>query len=705
MATRQLAPVLRYIRRVSGAPADDSDRALLQRFARHGDTEAFAAVVRRHGPMVLGVCRRVLRHTYDADDAFQAVFLLLVRKAGSLRRPEQLGPWLHGVARRVAVKARSLGLRRRGREEPLADLPAPPSADDLIWSDLRPVLDDAVRSLPAKYRGPFVLCYLQGLTHAEAARHLGCPPGTIATRLSRARDQLRARLVRRGVTLSAGALAAALATRAEAAVAPALLGTVLQAVAPSASIPSHVTALTEGVCQAMLMEKLRFVVMALVAAAAAGAIVMGYRSGAAEPKDPPVIPPPAPLAAPPIRADQDGGSAVVETKNFSVTAPTRGQATLFAEAAERHRKEKAIAWLGKELPPWPQPCPITVRVTMAGTGGATTFEFAEEPDPAQSHVSELGSGGLTGTVVFQSKVKSRNMHLEGSLERLLLSALPHEVTHAVFADYFGKPVVRWADEGGAILSEDEDEQQRHEKLARTIVETPGRAIPLRRLVSQTDFPAEVMTLYAEGYSVTRFLVEKKDRKTFLAFVKQGMDDGWDKAVKEHYGFRDVEALEDAWLEVMRKGAENRSAVVSRMPVARTGLPEEGPLPGIARLQPDGKGVVLEVIRTKLNYQMALVRHGDGRAVSEMLPTVSHRQIEVAVSLSEVKAYHTDGTMIDSRQLPDLLKQEVPVLVAPDRSAVHPRFLQLLKEDTLLIVVKAAKLGEGQSEAPAAPAGR
>src|SRR5258708_5352297 len=138
MMTGQLAPVLRYIRRMSGTAADDSDRALLERFAGQRDEEAFAALVRRHGPMVLGVCQRVLHDRHAADDAFQAVFLLLVRRAGSLRGPEGAGPWLQGVARRVAGKARSLGLRRR--QEPLPAAPAPPAPDDLVWRDLRPVL-------------------------------------------------------------------------------------------------------------------------------------------------------------------------------------------------------------------------------------------------------------------------------------------------------------------------------------------------------------------------------------------------------------------------------------------------------------------------------------------------------------------------------------------------------------------------------------
>ncbi|HZT79906.1 MAG TPA: sigma-70 family RNA polymerase sigma factor, partial [Gemmataceae bacterium] len=626
MTTGQLAPVLRYIRRVGGAAAGDGDRALLERFTRHGDAEAFAALVRRHGPMVLGVCRRLLHNGHDADDAFQAVFLLLLRKAGSLRRPDHLGPWLHGVARRVALKARCLGLRRRGREEPLADPPAPPAADDLVWRDLRPVLDDAVRSLPAKYRTPFVLCYLQGMTYAEAARHLDCPPGTVATRLSRAREQLRARLVRRGVTLSAGALAATLAGAAEAAVTPALFGSVLHAAGPSAVVPSHITALTEGVCQAMLVEKLRFVVMALVAAAAVGALVMGYRSGAAEPGGfPPVIPPAA--SAPPTgRAEKEGGSAVVETKNFTVTAPTRGLATLFAEAAERHRKEKALLWLGQELPAWPEPCPIQVKITMNGTSGATTFEFAEEPTADRFFAG--GTSSTRGFAFQRGKVKSRSMQLEGSLERLLLSALPHEVTHTVFADHFGKPVARWADEGGAVLSEDDEEQQRHEKLARTLVETPGRAIPLRRLFAMRDFPEDVMALYAQGYSVTRFLVARKDRKTFLVFVKQGMSDGWDKAVKEHYDFRDVEALEDTWLAELRKAAPRPvtlpplTARVGEKRPAVSGVP---PTTGDAVIDKEGRLCLNEVSAAAVYVPVQQPVKGTG-AGTGTVPTYSLQSV-------------------------------------------------------------------------------
>jgi RNA polymerase sigma factor (sigma-70 family) len=681
MTTGQLAPVLRYLRRFRGAAAEDSDQALLTRFAEGRDEEAFAALVRRHGPMVLGACRRVLHDSHDADDAFQAVFLLLVRKAGSLRRPEQLGPWLHGVAHRVALKARALGRRRRGREGPLTDAAAPPAPDEVAWRDLRPILDDAVHALPAKYRTAFVLCCLQGLTHAEAARRIGCPPGTVATRLSRARDQLRARLRRRGVTLSAGALAAALAGRATASVPPALLaGALRAAVAPSA-VAAHVAALTEGVRQVMLMEKLRFVVMAVVTAAAVGTLIMGYRSGAAEPPAPATgLAPPMPVGPPPSEDKRE--AVTVRTTNFEVTAPAGRVARLVAEAAERHRKEQATLWLGKELPAWSERCAIKVRIGLEGVGGATTFSY------------DAG------------RVTSRDMHLEGPLDRLLTSALPHEVTHTIFADCFGEPPPRWADEGGAVLSEDEDEQERHAKLMRDLV-GKERYIALPRLLKLKDFPDEVMSLYVEGHSLARFLVGKRGRPTFLAFVKQGMKDGWDAAAKEHYGYPDVEELERAWLAAVQKSGAVELG--GGMPVERTGLPEEGPLPGVARLQPDGKGIILKVIRTKLHYRMGLVQFKDGRRVyAGLMPLVGHQQIKVVVPLAEAEAYRVDGTALDAKDLSELLKKEARVLVAPARRVAHERLLQLVKEDTLLFVVKATELAEQKPDAAnsaPAPTGR
>jgi RNA polymerase sigma factor (sigma-70 family) len=178
-------------------PEDVSDRALLDRFVRHRDDAAFESLVRRYGPLVLGVCRRVLGDGPDAEDAFQATFLVLVDRAGSLARPELLGNWLYGVAYRVARKARAK-IARRARKEGQAP-PAVPADPQLeaAWRELWSVLDEEMQRLPERYRAPLTLCYLDGLSNQDAARRLGWPIGSISYRLARARDMLRERLQRR----------------------------------------------------------------------------------------------------------------------------------------------------------------------------------------------------------------------------------------------------------------------------------------------------------------------------------------------------------------------------------------------------------------------------------------------------------------------------------------------------------------------------
>lgn len=224
--------------------------------------------------------------------------------------------------------------------------------------------------------------------------------------------------------------------------------------------------------------------------------------------------------------------AAYRTQNFYVDAPTPQVAQQVGQAAEYYRREKAIQWLGQEMPPWPEPCPLTVKVTMSGAGGATSFAFD------------------------QGRVLGQHMNIEGSLERLLNSVLPHEVTHTVFAYYYRRPVPRWADEGGSVLSEDDTERNRHDLLCREILNTPGRAIPLRRLFALKEYPRDVMVLYAEGFSVSNFLVSSSNRQTFLGFVAQGMQQGWDVAAQTYYHYRSVEELEQAWYNSLRT---NRTA--------------------------------------------------------------------------------------------------------------------------------------------------
>jgi RNA polymerase sigma factor (sigma-70 family) len=177
--------------------AVEADGPLLKRFARGHDEMAFAALVGRHGPMVLAVCRRVLGHEQDAEDAFQATFLVLMRRAGSLRRPALLANWLYGVAYRTACKARLTASRRRRRERRAAPRGTTDSSPDEAAPELNARLNEALCLLPEKYRAPLTLCYLQGKTHQEAARLLGWPAGSMSARLARGRELLREHLADR----------------------------------------------------------------------------------------------------------------------------------------------------------------------------------------------------------------------------------------------------------------------------------------------------------------------------------------------------------------------------------------------------------------------------------------------------------------------------------------------------------------------------
>lgn len=263
------------VRRLRGALAhrdiaELSDGQLLALYLERRDDATFEGLVQRHGAMVLGVCRRLLRHvqcSQDAEDAFQATFLVLLRKAESIRPREMVGNWLHGVAYQVALKARAVAARRASRESQLPAMPEPsiPPADAGDW---RPVLDRELHGLPEKYRVPIVLCDLEGKGHEEAARQLGWPVGTLSGRLSRARELLGRRLSRRGVTLSAGTLAAALSSEALAAPPAALVTATVQGLSATASATATTATaalLAEQVLHGMGLAKLKIAVAGLLA--------------------------------------------------------------------------------------------------------------------------------------------------------------------------------------------------------------------------------------------------------------------------------------------------------------------------------------------------------------------------------------------------------------------------------------------------------
>jgi RNA polymerase sigma-70 factor (ECF subfamily) len=202
------------------AGADPSDRCLLNEYVNRRDETAFALLVHRYGPLVLAVCRRVLGHEQDAEDAFQATFLVLARQAGAIRKSASMSSWLYRVAYRVARKLKGQRVRRQIREREVPERVIDDKIPEWVWRDLRAVLDEEVNRLPLKYRQPFILCYLDGKTNEEAARQLAWPIGTVASRLTWARERLRVRLTRRGVVLSAGSLAGGLTAHAGRAAVP-----------------------------------------------------------------------------------------------------------------------------------------------------------------------------------------------------------------------------------------------------------------------------------------------------------------------------------------------------------------------------------------------------------------------------------------------------------------------------------------------------
>ncbi len=269
MAEERLRLLIRRLRHLADPSAAGAlaDAQLLERFVASRDEAAFELLVWRHGAMVLSLCRRLLRHEQDAEDAFQATFLTLARKAASIRKSTSLASWLYKVAYRAALAARADTARRASREQPCVDVPGKDGAEDAVWRDVRLVLDEEVNGLPEKFRAAFVLCHLEGKTNEEAAELLGCPKGTILSRLARARERLRLRLTRRGVTLSAGALAAVAAGAGQAAAVSVALveKTILAAQgfaagkAAAGLVSDRAAALTEEVIRAMLMKKVKVV--------------------------------------------------------------------------------------------------------------------------------------------------------------------------------------------------------------------------------------------------------------------------------------------------------------------------------------------------------------------------------------------------------------------------------------------------------------
>ncbi|MCI0461681.1 MAG: sigma-70 family RNA polymerase sigma factor [Gemmataceae bacterium] len=354
-------PLLHLLRRAAAAGAAPlvADSELLQRFLQTEDRSAFELLLWRHGPMVLRVCQGVARDAHDAEDAFQATFLTLARKAGSIDRGEALGAWLYRVAYRVALKAYREGRRRAAQQRQgldLSELPDDSPSDPLAQAELERLLHAEVERLPAKYQAPVVLCYLEGRTNEEAAAQLGWTKGTVSGRLARARELLRRRLERCGLP-SAG-LALTLLTCEAAALPGTLVYSTLHAAALAASggalagaVSPAVLSLTQGAIPVMVSIKLKLVLALLCLGAGAGiaySLVHPSEQGTADPVAAPVAPQlvrarAAPAAvAPVVRPEEQGNQdkpPPVKPKVVRLPSPTDG--ILLAIGTEVKQADKA----------------------------------------------------------------------------------------------------------------------------------------------------------------------------------------------------------------------------------------------------------------------------------------------------------------------------------------------------------------------------
>jgi len=235
--------------------------------------------------------------------------------------------------------------------------------------------------------------------------------------------------------------------------------------------------------------------------------------------------------------------AQYRTANFVVYCQQPAFARQTGDLAEKYRKELAELWLGKELPTWPQPCPITVKFERLA-GGETSFAFTPGPD------------GRSQPIEWRMK-------LYGSPERILDSVLPHEVTHTIFATHFGRPLPRWADEGACTTVEHVDERKKNHQMLMQFLRS-NRGIPFNHMFAMKQYPRDILPLYAQGYSLARYLIQQKGHRHYVNFVGEGMDrevtgrepETWNRVAKKYYGYDDLSDLQVRWLAWVKGGSPN-----------------------------------------------------------------------------------------------------------------------------------------------------
>jgi RNA polymerase sigma factor (sigma-70 family) len=355
MPMDSMARLLPHLRRVALArDAVSSDGQLLGEFIASHDEAAFAGLVRRHGPMVLGVCRRVVGDSHLAEDAFQATFLVLARRAATVRPRHLVGHWLYGVANRTAMKARGNAARRKSREKQVDAMPQPAVSPEEVWADLQPVLDAELNRLPDKYRVPVVLCDLGGRPQREVARELKLPAATLANRLAAARRLLAKRLSDRGIVLSASAITAALTWHAAtSAVSPGLACSTAKAACAIAAggvpgLPAPIVELSDGVMRMFVLKKLKAIAGACVVLLAGLGLVADSTLRAGPAENPAIPPRPVPVkSADPKPAPEPEDAVFLRRTSLDLrgTMPSLIEMTYFLADTDSKKRKKIVEWM------------------------------------------------------------------------------------------------------------------------------------------------------------------------------------------------------------------------------------------------------------------------------------------------------------------------------------------------------------------------
>jgi RNA polymerase sigma factor (sigma-70 family) len=429
MPAGQLEGVIRHLRQVAhrdeSAPVTDAQ--LLERFVCQRDEAAFAQLVHRHGPMVLGVCRRVLGNEADAEDAFQATFLVLVSKAPVIVPRNQVANWLHGVAHKTALKAKAMNTKRRVKEREAGAVQGRHPPRD-TGEPLLEILDGELNALPEKYRAPIVLCDLEGLSYRDAAARLGCPQGTLSGRLTRARSLLARRLARRCLPGTLAALPALLARAATAPVPRSLRACTLRAGSALAqgqalteiALSSRVARLTQGVLKMLLLSKVQAVtsgLLILAAAVLAGAMCLSWETArAAGPEDDP---------AGRVADDRDALPGPARTANRPTESP---EAAFEFRGADRGGKTVSLVVAGTSAPVLCLPIQDEVRVLIGGRlGGIDDLQpgsrIAIRLDPANRVIQDIRALERPEKPVVLQSVRDL-AHIATPSEGEVLRALP-----------------------------------------------------------------------------------------------------------------------------------------------------------------------------------------------------------------------------------------------------------------------------------------